>query len=428
MAFEYSKLDNDIDEIRVLEIFEGAQRERICCTLKNRQLTEQDKPYMALSYMWAYEPPSLIPQLPWTRSQALKTIKLDGEFDFDVTSNLYAALLQLRSRTTSTFIWIDQICINQACQEEKTHQIRLMGKIYQMASKTIVWLGPKNYQSVLGLQGFRTLLHRVNSLDSKPINLFWKSVEHWQWLLSVSAFLRLLRNPYFTRVWIVQEIALSQEIEVWCGDGCIPLHTFAAVAGAATAGDIGSRQARNFLKILGVRCHVFSDGEDHSLQNAGWIVARDLTKDLFSILSLFRENRATLKRDQIYGFLGLCRAISNDQDFGIVEDTSHSVTCEQVYVNAAKAMLKGKRNLDIFSAIRFQGRERNPEYIPSWVPDVWMKHFRGVLPSADESYSGAMDSMWQLPLVLLVMIAKLMNPNMGGVLEIMGQSILTITA
>ncbi|KAL2060403.1 hypothetical protein VTL71DRAFT_9433 [Oculimacula yallundae] len=333
---------------------------------------------MALSYMWAYEAPSLVPQIPWKRSQASKVIDINNGFDFGVTPNLYAALLQLRSRPTSTFIWIDQICIDQADQNEKIYQIALMGRIYQMATKTIVWLGPKNYQSVCGLKGLRTILNRVNCPDSKPINLFWKHVQYWELLLGISAFFGLLRNPYFTRVWIVQEMALSREVEIWCGDDCVPLQNLAAIAGATTTIDIGSRQAKNLLKILGVRCHIFGD-EAPSMQNAGWIIARDLTKDMFSILSLFRNNRATVMRDQIYGFLGLCRAIGNGQDFGITEETSSLVTCQQVYTGAAKAMLKGRRNLDMFSALRFQMRARNHEHLPSWVPD-WSDNQHVTIP------------------------------------------------
>jgi len=60
---------------------------------------------------------------------------------FEVTMNLYSALLRLRQTKTERTLWIDAIAINQADLNEKRHQIALMRNIYKGASTVIMWLG-----------------------------------------------------------------------------------------------------------------------------------------------------------------------------------------------------------------------------------------------------------------------------------------------
>lgn len=40
-----------------------------------------------------------------------------------------------------SFFWIDYLCINQADALERSHQVALMGSLYEHASMTAVWLG-----------------------------------------------------------------------------------------------------------------------------------------------------------------------------------------------------------------------------------------------------------------------------------------------
>jgi hypothetical protein len=61
-----------------------------------------------------------------------------------LTTNLYHALCDLRDseEVRNRVFWIDQICINQEDGDRKNHQVELMGKIYQNASRVITYLGP----------------------------------------------------------------------------------------------------------------------------------------------------------------------------------------------------------------------------------------------------------------------------------------------
>src|SRR5699024_9944047 len=83
--------------------------------------------YGALSYVWGID---VKPQ----------SIMLDG-CTFPVTSNLHAALINLRDHQIDRVLWVDAISINQDDQDEKSKQIPLMRTIYAQAAHVIVWLG-----------------------------------------------------------------------------------------------------------------------------------------------------------------------------------------------------------------------------------------------------------------------------------------------
>src|SRR5437763_2617986 len=86
--------------------------------------------YEALSYTWGAE-------------SSLQQITLNNRV-FKVRQNLFAALKHLRDQRRPRVLWIDAISINQADTVEKGHQIRLMHRIYQHATKVVVSLGVAN--------------------------------------------------------------------------------------------------------------------------------------------------------------------------------------------------------------------------------------------------------------------------------------------
>jgi Heterokaryon incompatibility protein (HET) len=87
-------------------------------------------PFEALSYAWEGQEPS-------------KAVICNGK-ELLVTRTCDAALRTLRNRWTPRFLWIDSICINQVSIQERSQQVKLMGSIYSMASRVVVWLGERN--------------------------------------------------------------------------------------------------------------------------------------------------------------------------------------------------------------------------------------------------------------------------------------------
>ncbi|KAK0726697.1 heterokaryon incompatibility protein-domain-containing protein [Lasiosphaeria miniovina] len=86
--------------------------------------------------------------------------------------------------------WIDQICIKQDDIQDKEEQIPLMATIYRKSLRLIIWLG------VAGEDGSLA----VNTVDGSA------SVPS---PAAKQALLGLLRNPWFTRTWVVQEVTMG---------------------------------------------------------------------------------------------------------------------------------------------------------------------------------------------------------------------------
>ena len=76
---------------------------------------------------------------------------------FEIRENLFHFLVELQSSTTGHWLWVDAICINQAADAEKSHQVNMMGRIYNRAQMVRVWLGSKDDGSgaVMGLAAER---------------------------------------------------------------------------------------------------------------------------------------------------------------------------------------------------------------------------------------------------------------------------------
>jgi hypothetical protein len=127
--FVYEPLDLEQSQIRLLKLLPGNGRQRIECASFTASLEEKGFTYEALSYTWGSK-------------HTTDTILLDGK-PFLVTSNLNDALRRLRHPDESRTLWVDAICINQQDNTERSQQVGLMRRIYNQASKVVIWLGSR---------------------------------------------------------------------------------------------------------------------------------------------------------------------------------------------------------------------------------------------------------------------------------------------
>ncbi|KAF2195641.1 hypothetical protein K469DRAFT_545346, partial [Zopfia rhizophila CBS 207.26] len=103
-------------------------RDIIVCSLSTislQSVQRRKNSYHALSYCWG-------------SSKDQHVIICDNCFVL-VRKNLYDALAQLSTQNHPA-IWVDSLCINQDDNEEKSHQVGLMGEIYKTAEQVILWL------------------------------------------------------------------------------------------------------------------------------------------------------------------------------------------------------------------------------------------------------------------------------------------------
>lgn len=148
------------------------------CEIRNFD-TNSLPPYITLSYTWG--------------AVALIREILMNKKIFTVRENLLHFLLAFRRQQASdSWIWIDQLCIDQANTLERNHQVRLMSQIYKSCSYVIVWLDKSSHHDTGDHHSLQA--PRYMQLD------------------------RILANAYFTHLWIVQEVSLPPHVYVLCGD------------------------------------------------------------------------------------------------------------------------------------------------------------------------------------------------------------------
>lgn len=122
--------------IRLLEVDAASPFENSSgpITTSLHAISLDDNPrFSALSYVWGHD----------TEPQHITC----GTFTVPVTQNCYSALQHIRQKWGRFTIWIDGVCINQRDQDEKAHQIPLMGRIYTEAETVYAWLGEGNARS-----------------------------------------------------------------------------------------------------------------------------------------------------------------------------------------------------------------------------------------------------------------------------------------
>ncbi|KAF1977656.1 HET-domain-containing protein, partial [Bimuria novae-zelandiae CBS 107.79] len=124
----YSPLQENKRELRVAILAPVTYDDGLAILLRVEATSGSPMPeYEALSNVWSQ------------RISSWKAI-ING-IQMAISANLDCALRHLRYPNKDRVLWVDQMCINQADDQERSSQVQLMGFIYSAAKKVIIWLG-----------------------------------------------------------------------------------------------------------------------------------------------------------------------------------------------------------------------------------------------------------------------------------------------
>lgn len=146
---------------------------------------------------------------------------MDG-VEIPVRENLWWALHHLQLDDEPRVSWIDALCINQNNTEEKNYQVSRMDYIYHSASRCIAWIGKAEVGPELETDDCSLAMDFIITANidqgktKPPLNLSRQERREHDSLES------LCRRKYWTRLWIIQEIALSKSVLVQCGSRSVP--------------------------------------------------------------------------------------------------------------------------------------------------------------------------------------------------------------
>ncbi|RYP22770.1 hypothetical protein DL765_001479 [Monosporascus sp. GIB2] len=368
--FAYEPLNSTDPEIRLLRLAKPPGADGLHLSLTRCSLN-QAPPYMAVSYCWG--------------DAKQKTEITCNKQTLTITASLDYALKRVFNWKPNLVLWVDGICINQEDMSERASQVKSMGEIYSRARSTVAYLGealapdaedrtaPDTDQA-----GFALMLQ---------LNAIWGEV----WV----PLLHLCSQPWFSRSWVLQEVALAKEVFVFYGSAVNGLKTLTRFWELATQRDLppALRHGRvadwkdgienwNQLNVFGEmqrakKANETGDGLIHQSGDLGFVLdgGRRISQSLLNLLVKNRSADATDDRDKIYALLSLA---GDTEGMDIEPNYSPSNQAAKLYQDIAAAYIEVGRGIDVLHHAGLPQRLNN---LPSWVPD-WSTKSRQPLHSS----------------------------------------------
>jgi hypothetical protein len=362
-------------EIRLLTLFPSIEYDSpINCTLSKGCLETQKLSYVALSYRWGE--PSPFPNISVNNQPVFATL------------NLEIALRHFRHETESLTLWVDAVCIDQRHEVESLQQTQNMRKIYSRAKETWVWLGEDADRS-------EDAIDLIESL-AKDIPHDWTADEE-HGLLALD---ELFAREYWYRVWVVQEIAVSRNIKIFCGRRQFdwdPVYRAAEVLNRDVAsGDVirRCRVKRGFgIREKGCRPGIQRVIAIQSIRNDCLKPDRNVEAEpsdsLLFLLSSHRTTEATEARDKYFAIAGLIEDERIEQyETFTLPSPDEPPDVREIYVWAAQQVAQQQIQPDSLALdfLDCAGQHRGEEKLssslvkwPSWVPDWSLRYPRSPL-------------------------------------------------
>ncbi|KAF2832470.1 HET-domain-containing protein, partial [Ophiobolus disseminans] len=265
--FQHNPLNRQAPSIRLVRIRAASSLDAtIHCDIRHASTTSI---YICLSYVWGE-----IDRGHW--------IFLNGR-RFWIRENLWHFLRSARQKfhIRSEWLWIDALCIDQTNNDERTHQVQQMGRIFSSAVKVISWLGMSDEiaeyfedRSNLDLVHFKESCHAYwnpRSLDPK-LRCFY-ACEYW------------------SRAWITQEFALARR------------NTFMARDVEVDCEQLEKTYARDWTMVERVNFEM-------SFGLRG--------RSLIYLLDRYHYKKSQIPRDRVFSLLALCGEGSDlKADYGL---------------------------------------------------------------------------------------------------------------
>ncbi|WQF80958.1 Putative heterokaryon incompatibility [Colletotrichum destructivum] len=319
----------------------------------------------------------------WGDSHPKRRLICNGKH-FDVRESLYEALIEYRHRHCNRRLWADAICINQNDDVEKTEQVRLMSDVYGTAMRTIIWLGrlqPDDEKAIRLVELVYNKTQRDNSqrpvsgtnedFDFKTLDI--PNVRNIRQIdPSWKALFQILRHPWFSRVWVIQELVLSSNPSFWRGEKSVDVHHLMWIAF-----HVGTK--RNLSTAFGL-INGFSSlpalGMANYFYNSAVRNRREKLPIWFHLMNSLGM-KATDLRDRFFAIAGISAGLWT-------HFVDYSRTLEQVLSQVGlMSIIEGHQILD------FEALDALADYpsitirsaslhIPSWVPNFFSDQLRGI--------------------------------------------------
>ncbi|KAE9364625.1 HET-domain-containing protein [Stipitochalara longipes BDJ] len=353
--------------------------------------------YVALSYFWG----------SWEDSQL---ISVNGQITH-MTKNLHDYLQMLSKQLRPPWIWVDALCINQKDIDERSFQVKRMRSIYERGFVVHAWVGASSKDSSSGIQFLKSIYEKGRTIveDSRREELhLWlneRPVGSW------CALFRFCNRPYWTRLWIIQEMTLNKNLSIICGECVIDwdiLSTAIILLGVDPTGlhlrcqhdcealgisSIPTDSISTLLRLMGIRK---SYGEaEHKLGR---------------VLSTIRASEQTEVKDRVYGALSMISPLISSRI-----EPNYRLSVSEIFIDFAKACIATTGSLEILRQARnnktvVPKAEKSTDWaslkscqgdtVPTWVPDL-SQDLEDLELSTQIPYAASLDTVADVQFVSL---------------------------
>jgi hypothetical protein len=301
-----------------------------------------------------------------------------------ITQNLWeifhSEMLDPSNSSERLWLWVDAICIDQRNVKERNTQVKRMKHIYDQARGCVAWLGPASNDSEkamdllynIGIEQFETQAEIASYLAAICEDPGVFGIGAWK------ALADFVSRPYWSRLWVMQEIVLSKsELAIACGGrsilwgrlymGLSLLSNDLSVAGACLYHDLDYENENSAAERFEAIWLPFVDRLARLRKLSMLYRIKDrVGGSLYSIdtiVPLAQTAHQTDEKDKVYGVLSLI----NERIVKLIEP-DYTLSTEETYLNFVMAAIKATQSLDIVCQSRFNSSRRKK--IPTWVVDL----------------------------------------------------------
>jgi Heterokaryon incompatibility protein (HET) len=338
------------DSIRILLLFPSSQpTSEVKCDLIHARLSENiegKNSYTTLSYVWGNERDS--------HSVRVRDKRLT------VGRNVDSALRHLRRRDLPIRLWVDAICINQLDLTERNHQVHQMRAIYSASQETIIYLGDEDGGNTCN-SAWNFLERHCHWAMNKNHDIDYTLPTARENILEFRGDLEdvgsdVLKRAWFRRVWVFQEVVVSQKLSIQCGNRRIPWDDFCKILLLSPRhhDQYGLSMSRSeeidaVRDMFQARC---SYQKTHGLEHLrpSWHADvedyKGQSSDVLNVLARSRRLESSDPRDKIFALLGISTGIDLDDEKVAI---NYRKPCVLVYRDFARYIMETTNSYDLLS-------------------------------------------------------------------------------
>lgn len=350
--------------IRILELQPGSGTSTLRCKLSVVERGHA-QPYEAISYCWG-------------SSENTRIIYCEGK-KLRVTLNLRDVLWRIRDSVDVKLLWADAVCINQNDNEERANQVKQMGSIYADAVRVLVWLdvpnakfGDFDYLFDLDINnprvGVNADVGRVSLLLEEYVSKLEAADLHTEGLdpdsnMVAHAFSHLLDSPWFTRLWVVQEVGLARSVVAMFGDTSID---FVDLIRFILRIECRTLLIDKLGLVTAAKAYIFTTFPARSIELAGEI---EEDWDFLELMEVTRSQKASDHRDYVYALLGHPCAMIDGESIVV---PNYNIKIHDLLFDITIKLMRSTNSLRVLSAVQQNDDwlSKGSSWIPTWNRDT----------------------------------------------------------